>query len=128
MVAFVVLLLLQVPPGVALVRVTLLPTIVEVAPMMLATGAFTDTVREIKQPGLCVYVTFAVPAVTPVIRPVVACTLATAAALLAHVPPDKPVVSVALVWPTHTWLSPEIVPPAVLTDTAFVVAQPAAFV
>jgi hypothetical protein len=66
---------------------------------------------------------FAVPTLTPVIRPLAACTFAMALALLLQVPPGKPTVSEALVWPTHTVASPVIVLPLTFTDTIAVRAQ-----
>jgi hypothetical protein len=53
-VALKVLLLLHVPPPVALARVTVDPTATVVNPVIVFTAAFTDTTRLEAQPGLAV--------------------------------------------------------------------------
>jgi hypothetical protein len=54
MVALKVLLLLHVPPPVALARVTVFPAITVVGPVIAFTGAFTVACLVMKQPGLLV--------------------------------------------------------------------------
>lgn len=81
-------LLLHAPPGVALLRVTLLPMHTAADAGDIAAGeGFTVIVLDVKHPDPVIYVIDAVPADTPVTMPDETPTVATAVLLLNHVPP-----------------------------------------
>ncbi len=93
--AFAVLLLDHVPPGVALLSVMVAPGQTDDAPVVAESG-FMVTVVVVIQPLLIKYVIVAVPADTPVTTPVVP-TDATLVLLLLQVPPDVALDSVVVV-------------------------------
>ena len=65
---------------------------------------------------------FTTPATTPVIKPVDEFAVAVVALLLAHVPPVNALLRVT-VWPTHTTLSPVLLPGVGFTVMVFVDVQ-----
>ncbi len=87
------LLLLHVPPEVALLSVVVRPGHTDVVPVISATAAFIVTSVIAKQPALAVYVILATPVPTAVTRPVLAPTVATDPLLLLHVPPAATLLS-----------------------------------
>lgn len=104
-IATVLLLLLQVPPLVALVSEILAPAHTAVGPVIAAGAGLTVIAVVVKQPVPNVYVIVAVPANIPLTMPVPDPTLATAVLLLAHVPPPTELLNV-LVVPSHTFITP----------------------
>jgi hypothetical protein len=99
MVAIDVLLLLHVPPLVALLKVEVAPVQTVKAPVIADGNAFTVTILVAVHP-FTLYVIVAVPALTPVTMPVEEPTVALAVLLLLHAPPAKVFVSV-VVAPAH---------------------------
>src|SRR6185312_7445399 len=87
-VATAVLPLLQVPPGVASLRMTVPPAAHILTMPSTGDGAgLIVTVFVVLQPPLKVYVIVAVPASTPLTIPLLIPTVAVVVALLVHVPP-----------------------------------------
>jgi hypothetical protein len=126
--ATVVLLLLHVPPDVALVMVMVKPPAHTVdAPTIAAGNGNTVTIVVMIQPVESVYVITEVPAEMPVTTPDINPTWAFEVSELDHVPP----VSVSdneVVCPTHTVLIPSIGVGSGLTVTTVVRKQPVASV
>jgi hypothetical protein len=106
-VATAVLLLLHVPPVMALVSVVVVPGHICVSPI-LVTRVFTVAIIVVNIPGDVVYVMCVVPLAIPVSRPVVGCIVAIDVLLLLHVPPAVVCPSVAFVCPAHTMGVPVI--------------------
>jgi hypothetical protein len=102
--ATVTLLLLHVPPVVALLNAVVKPTQTLSVPLIAAGNPLTVTTAFMVQPVGNVYTIVAVPTAAPVTTPV-ALTGATDALLLLHVPPAVALLS-AVVEPTHTWRMP----------------------
>ena len=119
-VATAVLLLLQEPPERPSVKVVVAPMHIDVAPAIAEGRGLTVTMRVAAQPvPLKVKVIVAVPAERLVTAPVVEPTVATAVALLLHVPePDASLSMVAP--PKHKAAVPVIAAGAPLTVTTAV--------
>jgi len=123
--AIAVLLLLQVPPGVASLSIVVLPTHTCNTPVMGAGDGFTTSVKVIWQVvAVSVYVIVAEPVATPVTAPVTEVTEAVVGRLLLHVPPGVASVSI-IVWPWHTVGLPMIVAGKGFTVTVIELLQPA---
>ena len=117
------LVLLQVPPPVALESVVVKPTQTLAVPLIAAGKGLTVIGVVTKQPVGNVKVMVAIPAATPVTVPVVAPTEAIPELLLVHV--DVPEGSVSVVeLPTHTVGVPDIADGNGLTVTGVVAIQP----
>jgi hypothetical protein len=123
-VATEVLLLAQVPPGVALDNESVVPMQINAPPEgLIAAGLpLTDTVDVTKQVALA-YVIIAVPTVTPVTIPVDEPMVATDVLLLLHVPPPVALDNV-VVAPTQTDNVPVIAAGNEFTVTTLVAAHP----
>jgi hypothetical protein len=121
-IAIEVLLLLQMPPEVALVKVMvlLIPTVD--GPPMSAGPAVTVTARVAKQP-VSTYVMIATPADIPVTTPPEV-TDAMAVELLVHVPPPEPAWVSVIEFPTHTVDGPDIVGMAPTVNTMLIDVVP----
>lgn len=114
--------LLQVPPVVASLNIDVPPTQTEVMPVIAdGTGKMVITTVAIQPVGK-VYVIIAVPDDMPVTMPDEIPTVATTVLLLLQVPP--PASNKAVVWPTHTMVTPVIVPGKGLTVMVIVAAHP----
>ncbi len=122
-VAMPVLLLVQIPPPVALDKVVPEPVHTVAVPVTAAGKALTVAVAEAKQPVLKVYVMPGVPAATPVIIPLAEPIVACAVLLLLQTPPPVALVRV-VVRPTQTDAVPAIAAGMGLTVTAAVTRQP----
>ena len=107
-VAAAVLLLLQVPPVIAFVIVTVAPTQPEAGPAIADGAPVTLTVAVVLQPVPSVYVITAVPTPMPLTIPVLELTVATAALLLVHDSPGVVALVSAVVLPLHTVVLPMI--------------------
>ena len=116
-----VLLLLQVPSGVASLSAVVKPAHTLVVPVIAAGSGFTVTTLVMIQPVGKVYVTVAVPAVIPVIT--LPAAVATAVLLLLHVPEGVASLSV-VVKPAQTAIVPVIDAGNGLTVTGVVMIQP----
>jgi hypothetical protein len=122
--AMVALLLLHVPLPVALVKVSMTPEHIFVAPPITAGLAFTVTSFTAKQPvDDSLYDIVAVPADTPVTKPDVVGTVAFAELLLLQVPPDVALVRVA-VPASHRPAAPDMAAGSAATFTAIDLKQP----
>lgn len=122
MVAIVVDPLLQVPPGVALVKVVVNPTQTLAVPVIAAGSALTvTTVVDVHPPGN-VYVIVAAPALTPETTPLDDPTTATDVVLLFQEPP--PAHASVIVLPVQTFVGPVMGPGADTTLTVPVTLQP----
>ena len=121
-VATPVLLLVQVPPVVADVRLVVLPAQTVSVPPIAAGVATTETVAVVRHPP-AVYVTGVVPTATPVTIPEVLPTVALVVKVTAHVPPVG-VDDNEDVFPTHTTSEPVIAVGVAFTVTSLVAAQP----
>jgi hypothetical protein len=88
-------LLLQVPPGVALVRELHVPAHTLSEPLIAAGNGLTVTIAVLIQPVLIVYDITAVPPATPVTTPLDEPTVAIPILPLVHVPPDGELDNVA---------------------------------
>ena len=99
-VAKAVLLLLHVPPDVALVSVAEAFTHTAVAPLIAPGVVITVTVLLTRHPAVSVYVIFVVPAAMPVAIPELAFIVAVGVLLLLHVPPVVALVNASVV-PVH---------------------------
>jgi len=122
MFAIVVLLLNQVPPGAAFIRVAVCPRHSSSVPEIVEGRGFIVTVAVVKQPAGSVYVIVAMPALIPVTTPVEP-IVAIPVLLLLHVPPVLASVSV-VVCPLHICCVPEIVDGEGLTVTSVALMQP----
>lgn len=102
-VATAVVLLVHVPPVVALVKVVVTPshTCIGEPPLMAAGRLFTDTIRVVVQPVPNEYVAIHVPEATPVTMPDEEPIVAIVGHDIDHVPPADGFVNV-VVCPTHT--------------------------
>ena len=100
-----VLLLLHVPPGVALDRPCVTPTHTWLLPAIGAGSEFTVTVAVEIHPVGSVYVTYEVPTASPLITPPGAAPAFTL--LVLHVPPEGELVRF-VVYPMHTPMLPEM--------------------
>jgi len=116
------LLLVHVPPGVAFTNVEdayrqilVLPVIIE------GTGLSVTDFVVVQVPT--VYVIVAVPAATPVSKPVVGFMVMLEGLLLVHTPPATELASV-IVLPVHTFELPEIAEGDGFTVTVVVTVQP----
>lgn len=89
-VAVAVLLLLQLPPGVVLLSIALLPMQSELLPLIAAGAACTVTVILLLQP-VDGQVNVTTPGASAVTTPLTEPTVATAGALLLHVPATEAV-------------------------------------
>lgn len=99
-------LLVQVPPGVVLASVVVLPVQTDKDPDIAPTEALTVTVTVDAQPvDISVYVIVAVPVDTPVTTPDEEPTVATEGVPLVHTPPGEEEVSVP-VPPGHSAVGP----------------------
>ncbi len=117
------LLLLQVPPGVALLNVVVCPTHTLVPPVITAGSAFTENTAVLRQPVESVYVILAVPAVPVVIVPVLEPIAAVPGASLNHVPPAGSALSVTEV-PWQVLSVEPIAPGNAFTVATAVTLQP----
>ncbi len=118
MVAFVVSLLVQVPPDVACVIAAVKPLHTPDGPLIAPPiDAFTLTCTTAMQLLVPVYVMLLVPPDTPVISPVSESTVTTAGLPDAHVPPVGVAVSVVEL-PSHSSNVPEITGMAFIVITA----------
>lgn len=123
MVAMAGLLLVHIPPTVALVRVVVCPLHTAPAPVIAPGVALTVMLFVAVQPVVgIVYVMVAVPAVMPLTSPV-GFTVAMVVAELLHDPPVLGLVS-SVVVAVHRLLLPLIVPGEGVTVIAFVTVQP----
>ena len=107
MVAIPVLLLLQVPPAVALVRVVVVAGHALSVPPIPGGAELILTIVVALQPEADEKLIVEVPAATPVTMPEEEPMVATEVLLLVHVPPLVASVSV-VVWPVHTLVVPAI--------------------
>jgi hypothetical protein len=105
-VATTLLLLVQVPPPLVLVNVTVLPIHTLAGPVIAAGTGFTVIGVVLLHPVGKVYVIETTPAPTPVTTPVVEPTIAIEVEPLAHVPP--PGEAKVILAPTHTAVGPVI--------------------
>jgi hypothetical protein len=121
-VAIEVLLLLQVPPGVILLKFAVVPTQADKGPVIRAGSGFTVITAVAMQPEESIYVITVVPAETPVTTPVEGPTVATAVFELLHTP--VPGAVKVIVDPTQTLPGPEIGPAPMLTVTVTETEQP----
>jgi hypothetical protein len=119
-VATAVLLLLQVPEGVASLSVVAEPAQTVNVPVIAAGTGFTVIIVVTRQPVGNEYEMLAVPAVTPDTMPDDEPTVAIAVALLVQVPPVVASPSV-VVKPLHTLVAPVIDAGSGLTVTVMVV-------
>jgi len=126
-VATAVLLLLQVPDGVASLRVVVRPAHTFMVPVMAAGSGLTVSAVVAVQPVGKVYVMVRAPADTPVMIPVVLPAVASVVLLLLQVPPVVALLSV-VVRPAHTLVVPLIAAGSGLTVNAVVMLQPVASV
>jgi 1,4-dihydroxy-2-naphthoate octaprenyltransferase len=115
--ATAVLLLLQSPPIVVVLRVIVAPSHTVDSPESAAGDRFTVTIAMAEHPAADVYDIMAVPAATPVTTPVAAPTVAILVAPLLHVPPVVRSLSVVLA-PAQTTRVPVIADGAALTVTS----------
>lgn len=122
-VATMVVLLLQVPPGVVLLSVVAEPAQTTGAPPIDAGMAFTVIVLYASQPELAVYVIVITPAVMPVSWPETPVIDPMATLLELHAPPDAALVSVT-VEPSQTAPGPPIAGGLAFTVTIRVRIQP----
>jgi hypothetical protein len=122
-IATVVLLLLHVPPNIALLSVIVVPWHTVVVPVIGATG-FTVTVVVAIQPADVVYTIAVVPADTPDTMPDDNPTVATPGVPELHVPPVGTSLRV-VVLPWHTVVFPVIADGSVLTVTVVEALHPA---
>lgn len=118
---------LHVPPVDPSVAVAVAPVHTADAPPIASGSALTVTDVLTEQPEPNEYVMVAIPAVTPVTIPVDDPTVAIPGALLVHVPPVTPSLSV-VARPMHTCVTPVIAVGTVFTVTVAVALQPAAIV
>ena len=116
------MLLVQVPPVVALLNVVVAPAHIGVVPVIDAGKGFTTTEAVTVQLAPEVNVIVALPAETPVTMPVEDPMVATELVPLLHVPP-LPSVNV-VVDPTHTVVVPPIADGDALIVTSFVSLHP----
>jgi type III secretory pathway component EscR len=114
----------QVPPDIACVSVVVLPTHKLAEPDIVVSAALTVTVVVEKQPDAPnLYEITAVPAETPVTKPVLALIVATAALLVLQVPPEVALANVA-VEPTQSVVLPVMAASDAETVTIAVRTQP----
>jgi hypothetical protein len=122
-----VLLLLHVPPLVALPRLVVKPLHTCNVPVIAFGNGFTEIVFTTVQPAPRVYVITLFPAATPVTTPVVEPIVAIDALPLLHVPPVVVLVN-EIVEAMHTDDGPPIAAGVVFTVTTTVAAHPVATV
>jgi hypothetical protein len=117
------LLLLHVPPALALVSVVVDPVHAVVVPVLAASG-LTVTVAVAEQLPT-VYVTSAVPAPTPVTTPVAGTIVAIDVVGQLHVPPGVLLVTVVVLVIHTTGVPPKVPGPAVTVTTRVTKLPPA---
>ena len=122
-VAAAVLVLVHVPPPNVLLKVVVLPMHTDLFPVIAVGTAYTVSVIVAIQPAPVVYWIEAVPAATPVARPVVSPMDATAVFVLFQVPPEVASFNV-VVFPAHTDTVP-VIGASGLTVTVVAAVQPA---
>ena len=128
MLATLVLPLTHVPPVVASASVVVALAQTVVVPVMIAGNGLMEITAVVKQPPGRVYVRFAVPAVPPVMIPVLLPTVAVPVpALVLHVPPPTELVAVTVA-ALQTSSVPPIAYGVALTVTAETPVQPVAAV
>lgn len=120
--AIPVVLLLQVPPLVVVLNIVDEPAQTAAVPVIAAGDGITVIPVVTMQPVPSEYVIVTVPAATPVTSPLVLFTVARAALLLLHSPPEGVDTSVVMA-PMHTVPAPVIAVGAVLTFTVVVTEQ-----
>lgn len=122
-VAIAVLLLLHVPPDVALVSVADCPVQITEVPAIAPIAALMLTVVVLVQPVPIVYVITEVPGALPVTTPVVLPMVATDVVADVHVPPDEAEASV-VVLPTQVFVVPVMAAGRFITENDLLVLQP----
>jgi hypothetical protein len=120
-------LLLHVPPPVALLKAVVEPTHAVVLPVIPAGALVTLTTAIVAQPAADVYVIVDVPGTIVVTMPVDASMVATVRSPLLHTPPVVVLLSVSGL-PAHALIVPVIADGVAFTVTTAVVAQPAIYV
>lgn len=122
-VAIAVLLLVHVPPDVALVSVAVCPVQITEAPAIALIAAFMLTVAVLLQPVPIAYVMVEVPVAIPVTTPVVLPIVATDVVADVHVPPEVAEASV-VVLPTQVVVLPVMAAGRFITENDLLVLQP----
>lgn len=121
--AIAVLLLVHVPPDVALVSVAVCPVQITEAPAIALIAAFMLTVAVLLQPVPIAYVMVEVPVAIPVTTPVVLPIVATDVVADVHVPPEVAEASV-VVLPTQVVVLPVMAAGRFITENDLLVLQP----
>ena len=121
--AVVMALLLQLPPAVGSVRLTVDPIHTADAPLIAPGCGLTLMPLVAVQPVPNEYVIVAVPGLTPVTSPVAELMAAIAVLLLLHVPPAVALVKVVVV-PAHSPDTPLMAEGTATTVIVFVTVQP----
>lgn len=121
--AIAVLLLVHVPPDVALVSVAVCPVQITEAPAIALIAAFMLTVAVLLQPVPIAYVMVEVPVAIPVTTPVVLPIVATDVVADVHVPPEVAEASV-VVLPTQVVVLPVMATGRFITENDLLVLQP----